>query len=221
MSANTYAAFAGDGLIAAGDLVTTVRGVKERLDAGESRTVLVFEDQTGSQIDFDWRGKPDEVIERLARHPMFKRRAADEESPAPAQRGPGRPRLGVVCREVSLLPRHWQWLGDQKGGASAALRRLVDEARKRGDGAQRARLAWEAAGRFMWAMAGDLRGFEEASRALYARDVDRLAAITASWPADIRSHVDRLVEHASVLEHEAGKGDAHESARPGGRPGVK
>jgi hypothetical protein len=203
VSDTTYAAFAGDDLIAAGDLVTTVRGVKERLDAGEARTVLVFEDQTGSQIDFDWRGRPDEVIERLAMHPLFGRRAADEEPPAP-QRGPGRPRLGVVCREVSLLPRHWQWLEQQKGGASAALRRLVDGARKRGEGAERARLAWEAAGRFMWAMAGNLPGFEEASRALYARNADRLAAITSGWPRDIRAQVERLAAEAARLDYDAG-----------------
>jgi hypothetical protein len=204
VAASTYTAFAGDELIAAGDLTTTVLGVKSRLDEGETRTVLVFEDQTGSQIDFDWRGSPGDVLENLARHPLFRPPAAEEERSAPDRRGPGRPRLGVVCREVSLLPRHWQWLEHQKGGASAALRRLVDEARKRGEGAERARLAWEAAGRFMWAMAGNLAGFEEASRALYARNVDRLAAITGGWPRDVRAQVERLAAEAARLDYEAG-----------------
>ncbi len=74
-------------------------------------------------------------------------------------RGRGRPKLGVVAREVTLLPRHWDWLNAQPGGASVALRKLVEQARRANGDADRARAAREAAYHFMSAMAGDLPAF--------------------------------------------------------------
>jgi hypothetical protein len=143
---------------------------------------LIFEDQTGRQVDFNFRGTPEEVVARVA--------------PGGAQPGPGRPRLGVVSREVSLLPRHWEWLETQPNGISAALRRLVDEARKLEPEAERARLAREAASRFMWAVAGNLPGFEEASRALFARNATAFRRRTSAWPKDVREQLDRLLAGA-------------------------
>jgi uncharacterized protein len=210
----TFTAFAGTELIAGGDIKTTVLGVKARLDAGEARTVIVFEDQTGLQIDFDLRGGEQQVVDRLTGHPHFAVKAEGEEG-VPDRRGPGRPRLGVVSREVSLLPRHWEWLASQKGGASAALRRLIDQARKRGESADRARQALDAAGKFMWAMAGNLPGFEEASRALYAGGGERLAALAAGWPADVRDHALRLATLAADLAREASGADKEVLAEPG------
>ena len=116
--------------------------------------------------------------------------------PEPKRAGPGRPKLGVTSREVSLLPRHWEWLEDQGTGVSAALRRLVDEARRREPEAARARRARDAAGCFMWAMAGNLPGFEEASRALYAGDEARLEGLVEGWPPDVRDHALRLARRA-------------------------
>ena len=195
----TYAAFAGNRLIASGDLETTVLEAKKHLDRGEAEGLLVFEDQTGAQIDFDLRGTPDEALGRLAAHPRF----AAAEAEVPARTGPGRPRLGVVSREVSLLPRHWTWLDRQSGGTSGALRRIVDEAAERGQGKERARLAREAASKFMWVMAGNLPHFEEASRALFAKDQDRLDALIQDWPEDVRRHLERLVADAVRKENEA------------------
>jgi hypothetical protein len=102
----------------------------------------------------------------------------------------------VVSREVSLLPRHWEWLNAQPGGASAALRRLVDDARKHHARAGEARQARDAAYKFMSAMGGDRPGFEEASRALYADRFDRVAELTAGWPAGLRDHLRRLLDRA-------------------------
>jgi hypothetical protein len=174
----TYTAFAGHERIVTGDLRTMLLETKKRLDAGEQETVLIFDDRTGKQIDFDFRGTPDEVVERAIPKPTA---------------GPGRPRLGVVSREVSLLPRHWEWLEEQDNGISAALRRLVDEARKREPEQERARRARDAASRFMWCMAGNLPDFEEASRALFAGERDKLAALTRDWPGDIREHAERML----------------------------
>lgn len=184
----TYTAFAGEGRIAAGDLATMLRGVKSYLESGKSEPVLIFEDATGRQVDFDFRGTEDEVLKR-----------AEAVSPKP---GPGRPKLGVVAREVTLLPRHWDWLERQRGGASAALRRLVDEARKREPGRERARLAREAASKVMWSVAGNLPDFEEASRALFAADPERFDALVAAWPADLRDHFSHLSREAARLEAE-------------------
>ena len=123
--------------------------------------------------------------------------AAATVSPAPdAQpsepRGRGRPKLGVVAREVTLLPRHWEWLNAQPGGASVALRKLVDEARRATGDKDRQRAARDAAYHFMSAMAGNLPNFEEASRALFGVDRRRLAALIAPWPDDIRDHIVKL-----------------------------
>jgi hypothetical protein len=102
----------------------------------------------------------------------------------------------VIAREVSLLPRHWEWLEQQPSGASAALRRLVDEARKTDPGEQRVRSLIEAADRFLSAMAGNLPGYEEVTRALYARDRERVGELVNAWPSDIRSHFEQMVQDA-------------------------
>lgn len=186
----TYTAFAGDKAIAAGDLRTMLSGVMKRLGTGERLgardlpTLLIFEDWSGRQVDFDLRGTAEEVLARAEAV-----RGVGESSAATR----GRPRLGVVSREVSLLPRHWEWLEAQPNGMSAAIRRLVDEARKREPEKERARRALEAASRFMTAMAGDRVGFEEASRALFAGDRERLRGLIESWPADIRRQLERML----------------------------
>jgi hypothetical protein len=178
----TFTAFADDTRIASGPLREVLRIVKPRTDERREETLLIFEDPSGRQVDFNLRGPLDEVLDR--------------EAPEPGRRGPGRPRLGVVSREVTLLPRHWAWLEGQRGGASASLRRLVDLAREHEPERERARRAMDAAGRFITAMAGDREGFEEAYRALYAGDGERFAAWTRSWPADVRDHARSLAAPA-------------------------
>jgi hypothetical protein len=181
----TLTAFEGARRLATGPRAAVLRAVKAHLDGG-GEPALLFDDATGKQVDFDFRGTSDEVVARAEP----RRRTA----------GPGRPRLGVVAREVTLLPRHWQWLERQRGGSSAALRRLVEEARRREPDRARARRALEAAGTFLWAMAGNLPGFEEASRALYARDGARLRALSARWPRDVREHGLDLFDAAVALD---------------------
>jgi len=182
----TYTAFLGEALIASGPVETMLPAVKAGFDQNRSALFLIFEDQSGRQVDFDLRGALNEVVARAL--------------PAPPRSGPGRPKLGVVSREISLLPRHWDWLEQQPNGASAALRRLVDDARKREPGEQRARLAMEAAGRFMSAMAGNLPGYEEASRALYAGSRTLFEDLIRHWPRDIREYLQRRAEDAFAIE---------------------
>jgi uncharacterized protein len=178
----TYTAFVGTNLLVSGTLDEVLPVLKSRFDDDAGTLFLTFEDQTGRQVDFDLRGTLADVRARYR--------------PAPARVGPGRPKLGVIAREVSLLPRHWEWLEQQPNGASGAIRRLVDDARKRNPDEQQARSAIAAADRFLSAMAGNLPGYEEASRALYARNKERFHELTLEWPGDIRLHAHELVRDA-------------------------
>lgn len=180
----TYTAFAGVRRLAAGDSRTVAAAVREAQASGES--VLVFEDCTGRQVEVD----PLSDVPQIA--------GAPAEAGDPTPRGRGRPKLGVVPREVTLLPRHWDWLSAQPGGASAALRRLVDEARRGSAQADEARRAQQAAYGAMSALAGDLPGFEEASRALFAGDQERLEGYLSDWPVDIGKYVRRLARSADA-----------------------
>lgn len=200
----TFTAFGGPRRIARGPLADVALATKAWLAQGGAG-VLLFDDQTGQQLDLDLRGTDAEALERLSQHPWIQRLAAAEEK----RPGPGRPKLGVVCREVSLLPRHWDWLNEQPGGASSALRKLVEARMKAGRGADRARKAHEAAAKFAWTMGGDLPGFEEASRALARREYDRFHALIAAWPADIRDHLAQLVA-AAVQADQAQAAEAGE-----------
>jgi hypothetical protein len=186
-------AFEGARRIASGELAKVVRQAKEAIDRGGE--VLLFDDDTSQTIELDFRGTPDDVVRRLSIPADGPAKPAVEPT-EPAPRGPGRPRLGVVAREVTLLPRHWDWLNNQPGGASVALRKLVDQARRVGDDKDRVRLSQEATYRFMSAMAGNLPGFEEAARALFAGNGEGFDRETAAWPPDIRDHVRRLAANA-------------------------
>jgi uncharacterized protein len=184
-------AFAGVRLIATGDLHEVVARTWEYLDGGGAEPLAVFDDGTGRTVDLDLRGRLDEALARLPQEP---------EATAERRTGPGRPKLGVVSREVSLLPRHWEWLASQPGGASVALRKLVETARRQNAGKDLARQRRDAAHKFMWTMAGDMEAFEEASRALYAAEYARLEQLTEPWPRDVRDHVARLVHALLAAE---------------------
>lgn len=151
--------------IAHGPLYQVARALEQHAGA------LVFDDTTGKVIDIDPRGYT---------------------RPETPKRRPGRPKMGVVAREVTLLQRHWDWLAQQSGGASAALRRLVDEARRSDTGTTEARLAQEAAYRFIHALAGDFPGYEEATRALFAGDLEAFKQRMAAWPNDILAYAVEL-----------------------------
>ncbi|HUX19818.1 MAG TPA: DUF2239 family protein [Spirochaetia bacterium] len=185
MDTNTrLSSFSDSTLIASGPLESTLRKTKAFLDNGGNQPVLIFDEASGEQVDFNFQGSAEEVIARVI---------------SPVQRkGPGRPRLGVVSREISLLPRHWEWLDSQPQSASATIRRLVEAARKTNPAGGLTQRRIEAAGRFMWAIAGDFNNFEEASRALYARDWDRLRDLVAEWPSDVRDHLLDLVRRVDA-----------------------
>lgn len=182
MAANPSSATAFDGnrRLAGGPLIDVAMAVKAATEAGAAGPLLVFDDATAQVIDLDLRGSRDEIAARLA----------PREGAEPA--GRGRPKLGVIGREVTLLPRQWEWLAAQPGGASVTLRKLVNEARKNAGAKQQARAAQEAAYRFMSALAGDLSGYEEATRALFAGDRTKFAEQIAAWPEDVRAYAMRL-----------------------------
>jgi hypothetical protein len=186
-------AFSGNRLVAAGDIATVAAKTKAFLDRHPGRSALLFDEETSDLVEVDFRGSQADVLRRLAAKPQLPSQDGSEGSEpassiAARARGPGRPKLGVVAREVTLLPRHWEWLNDQPGGASVALRKLVEEARRTHAERDRVRKAQEAAYRFLSALAGNLAGFEEATRALFAGDSRRFGRLVAPWPAAVRDH---------------------------------
>ena len=180
MTTAACTAFAEDRMIASGAPSVVAAAVKAAHDAGEA--VLVFDDADARPVEFDLRGDLEAVLGRLApAEPVEKR-------------GPGRPKLGVTAREVTLLPRHWDWLAAQPGGASVALRKLVENALREAEGPDRVRASREAAYRFMTAMAGDQPGYEEATRMLFAADWAAFDVAIEAWPSDVADYARRLAE---------------------------
>lgn len=173
------AAFSGARLIARGAPREVLPVIKAAADAGED--VLVFDMATGRTAEFDLRGDLEAALARLPEAPEIRK-------------GPGRPKLGVTAREVTLLPRHWDWLAGQPGGASAALRRIVEAAMREAEGPDRVRRAREATYRFMTATAGDLPNYEEATRMLFAGDWTAFDAAVAEWPEGVREVARMMAE---------------------------
>jgi hypothetical protein len=188
-----FTAFEGPRRLASGPIAEVALAVKAA-ERQASEPVLIFNDATGRSIDLDLRGSNEDVLARLGA-------AGAAEAPPGEPRGRGRPKLGVVAREVTLLPRHWEWLNAQPGGASVALRKLVEAARRNNGDADRSRAARDAAYHFMSAIAGNFKNFEEASRALFADDRRRFTGLIAAWPADIRDHVVKLAyaDHEQLI----------------------
>ena len=164
--------FSAHRLIARGPLGEVLADIHAAAEA--EAAPLVIDLATGRAVDLDLRGTLDEAKARLTA------------APEAEKRGPGRPKLGVTAREVTLLPRHWDWLAGQPGGASVALRKLVEGALREAEGPDRARHSKDATYRFMTALAGDLPGYEEATRMLFAGDWTAFDAAVEGWPEGVR-----------------------------------
>lgn len=177
----TYTVFEKHSLLFRGTLREVVLKVKKHLGKEANSLVLIFSDTTGKTMDVNFQGNEKEVLKRLEVY--F---AQDEEKDTV---GPGRPKLGVISREVSLLPRHWEWLANQPGGASSALRKLVDEAKGNPASASNVKQLQERAYRFMSVVAGDLAGYEGALRALYRGDHKNFSLHIREWPKDVKAHL--------------------------------
>lgn len=176
-----YSAFIDTKLLMSGPVQKVVLKVKRQQEKTPHKNILIFSDVTGGQVDFNLHGTEEEVLKRLE---VFTTSKSDKNE---ASRGPGRPKLGVVSREVSLLPKQWEWLNAQ-GGASAVLRQLVSQSMKQKEGKKEPRVYQDRAYKFLNVMAGNLENFEEVVRAIYKNDSKKVKALTKSWPKDIRSH---------------------------------
>lgn len=188
MSSPSAIAFVGSRLLAAGSLQEVAVAAHHHAASDAPKPALVLDATTSAAIDLDLRGTANQVAARYA--PSHE--PAEEPDATPEPRGPGRPRLGVIAREITLLPRHWDWLANQPGGASVTLRRLVEQARAGSVERDRARAATDATYRFLMHLAGNEIGFEEATRALFAGERERFLERIAMWPDDVRAHAERL-----------------------------
>lgn len=186
-----YTAFHGSTRLASGPLAEVALKAKAAIDADETARILIFDDANAAQIEVDFRGGPEDVLGRLEPVPPREPEGAPA-TPADTPRSRGRPKLGVVAREVTLLPRHWEWLQSHAGGASVTLRKLVEAARRANAGEDQSRRARDAAYGFMTVMAGDEPGFEEATRALFATNEARFQTESEVWPADVRDYAREL-----------------------------
>ena len=189
--APSFTSFDGCQRIASGNLEANVLAVKRAAEAGRPGPQWIFDDHTGAIFEVDIRGADAEALARLPS--MSQSDGVIDSEPADAdqslsQRGRGRPKLGVLAREVTLLPRHWDWLSAQPGGASVTLRKLVEDARRGSASREEMRRSQERAYQFMSAMAGNLAGFEESTRALFAGDANQFRQLTGQWPGDVRDY---------------------------------
>lgn len=203
---NSYTAFAGTRRLGTGSLTDVARTAKAFADRGEPEQILIFNDASGATIEIDLRGTANDVVARLSQrvpHPAGSDPAQEPKSEPALQRRAGRPKLGVVGREVTLLPRHWDWLAEQPGGASVALRKLVEEARKANQANDLTRKVKDAAYRFIYVVAGNFPRFEAAMRALFAGDRAAFAQATENWPADVRDHARWLMAGGVHAGHAA------------------
>src|ERR1700681_1138232 len=182
-----FTAFIGHQRLASGPLAEVALAVLKAPKGLGAEPVIIFDDATGRPIDLDLRGTERDIVARLP-EPASNAETAAEDLSAPEPRGRGRPNLGVIAREITLLPRHWDWLGSQPGGASVALRKLVEDARRANGGRDRERQAREPTYRFMAVTAGNETGFEEAARALFAGDKTAFNEKVNAWPVDVREH---------------------------------
>ncbi len=180
----SFTAFFGQRQIATGQLLQVAKAAITEATPGDA-PILILDDVTGNPVELDLRHSAERAVAG------YQARLSPPE-PTTAQPGRGRPKLGVIAREVTLLPRHWDWLAGQPGGASAALRRLVEDARRSSAGPDRIRDGQLGLYRAMSVLAGDLPAFEEATRALFANDAERLTTIFEDWPTDIAGYLLRL-----------------------------
>ncbi|MFZ3231012.1 MAG: DUF2239 family protein [Pseudobdellovibrio sp.] len=185
--AKSYTAFVNNENLLTGSMIQVALKVKNHLQKHKKDSVLVFDDTTGTVVDLDLRGTSEDIVKRLHSPEM----QIEDLNP-----GPGRPRLGVVSKEITLLPLHWEWLKAQPGGASVTLRKLVDEAKKKNHAKDVIRHAQEITYKFMTAMAGDLIGYEDALRALYANKPAEFKKIISAWPKDIYDYTLKLAKNA-------------------------
>ena len=208
----SYTAFAGPKSIACGELSEVALKAKVALGRNANAQILIFNDLTSELVEIDFRGTPAHVLQRIGNRSLNAESISEPIQPDTETRRPGRPKLGVVAREVTLLPRHWEWLANQPGGASVALRKLVEHARQANQSHDLRRRSQESAYRFLSSMAGNKPGFEEAIRALFAGKQKRFHEIVAPWPKDVRNHAEKLVAAACVepdANHDEQIGRAH------------
>lgn len=194
----SWIAFSKNKCIASGAPREVVTEVKRFVDSHAKDNVIVLDARTSETVEVDLRGSLSTILKRIPSAPIQVPEGDIEAQTA--ERTVGRPKLGVTAREVTLLPRHWEWLSTQPGGASTTLRKLVEQALRSSKESDRLRQAQEAAYRFMIVMAGDNPGFEEATRALFASDIEQLQQFVSTWPSDVRNHALLLAGKAIAKE---------------------
>ncbi|MCH7331632.1 DUF2239 family protein [Acinetobacter modestus] len=170
----TYTAFLNEQCLASGLLADVAIAIQQHANQSNS-TILIFNDQTGRQIDLDLSGSEQNIQQRYAEPEMVKK--------------VGRPKLGVISREITLQQKHWDWLDQQSSSASAVIRKLIDKELNDPNSESNRMLAKQATDRFMSAMLGNMPNYEEATRALYQGDREVFLDLIRDYPKDIKEYL--------------------------------
>lgn len=183
----SFSTFTPKKCLITGSLEEAALAAFHHLQSQSAESVLIFNDATYAIMDIDLSGGAVLVKRKAASYPTAN---------TTAKSGPGRPKLGVIGKEVTLLPRHWEWLASQKGGASVTLRKLIDNARRdpKISAQSERKQAQDLTYKFCNAIAGDLPGYEEALRCLYAVDEEGFCNHIGEWPVDIAGRARSLAK---------------------------
>ena len=191
-------AFEVEKIFCSGPKIEVILAMKNELSKSPNKRFLCFEDTSGQQIDFDISGTKEEIIQRLSTHTITAPEPISADENKAIDKKLGRPKLGVVPKEVTLLPRHWLWLGAQSGGASATIRRLVEQASKANSGENKRKKCQESAYRFLSAVAGNYPNYEEVLRAIFRDDEKMISNLTSEWPKDIVTYAQKLFSNSQT-----------------------
>lgn len=178
-------AFSGDIKISSGPILKVAEATKKHLIKKPNSDIQIFDHDTGQFLEVDFRGSLSQVVERMKKSFIIETEKI---------RGPGRPKLGVVSKEITLLPKHWDWLNLQANGASGSIRKLIDEAMKRNVAKDELKRSQNSVYKFMTIMAGNYPLYEEALRAFYANDNAKFKYIITNWPKDVRDHLLKMTD---------------------------
>lgn len=176
--ANRYTAFRGDTRIITDSLFNVALALQKQSEMN----VLVFNDQTGQQIDLDLSGSEDDLKQRYTEVEYVKK--------------VGRPKLGVISREITLQQKHWNWLDQQSSSASAVIRKLIDKELNDPSSESNIMLAKQAIDHFMLAMLGNMPNYEEATRALYQGNKSHFLALIHNYPKDLKVYLELKAQTA-------------------------
>ena len=98
-------AFEGDRLLASGPLIEVALAVKNAIERGWEKPVLVFDDATGAVVDLDLRGSKADITARLAQPAATAAPDSEPRRQGPPEAGGRRPRDHLAAAPLGMAGR--------------------------------------------------------------------------------------------------------------------